>query len=234
MVAKATGIAPLGAPEVDRPRNPQCGMGLSGQQIYNRPPAERSAGQAPLTTCAQHHSEPRSPATRGHRPMPFVAPGTSICPLRWPGAAVLDHGANRTTVGVTDRVAPRTRRLSAGTPPQPPRDVWCTANPAVQGDGGRVGTRWRWEPAPMEMATTATTAGTVAPAHWTRLAQPGRVPPSGRYLAIHADRRWEGSTMAVTAATRPSGMGRVDMRATWRPSAAPWASKSRHARQPAR
>ena len=66
--------------------------------------------------------------------------------------------------------------LSACTPPQPPRDAWCTANPAVQGDGGRVGTRWRWEPAPKEMATTATSAGTVAPAHWTRLAQPDRVP----------------------------------------------------------
>ena len=50
MVAKATGIAPIGAPEVDRPRNPQCPMGLSRQHLHKRPPAERSTGQAPLTS----------------------------------------------------------------------------------------------------------------------------------------------------------------------------------------
>ena len=50
MVAKATGIARSALQKLDRSRNPQCGVGFSGQQIYNRPRAERSTGQAPLTT----------------------------------------------------------------------------------------------------------------------------------------------------------------------------------------
>ena len=105
----------------------------------------------------------------------------------------------------------------------------------MQGDGGRVGTRCGFDPTPRETATMAVAAGTSAAAQRALLVHPklgARARCRCRFVASKPV--GEASSSGTKLATRSPGTGRGARKSARRPMATASASKSRHARQPAR